>query len=126
MKEKVSWLLRIVLAAIFLYHGLTKFPVAAQMASMMAMPIIMIYMLAAMETLGGILILVGGLKINKAELATKVAAAIFAVVMLGAIMLVHWPQWSFMPTAAKPMGGMEFQVLILAVSAYFLVKGNEV
>ncbi len=35
-----------------------------------------------------------------------------------------WPQWSFVPSESHPMGGMEFQVLLLLTSLYFLVKGN--
>lgn len=126
MKSLMHWLLRAVLAGIFIYHGLIKFPVAAGMAAGMGMPLFIVYVLALAETIGGVLILIGGLKITGAEMATRVAAAIFAVVMVGAISLVHWPQWSFVATPAKPMGGMEFQTLVLVVSVYFLVKGNEV
>lgn len=43
--------------------------------------------------------------------------------MLGAIVMVHAPQWSFAPTEAKPMGGMEFQVAMFSLAIYFLVTG---
>jgi putative oxidoreductase len=125
LKVNAHWLLRAVLAAVFLYHGLTKFPAAAMMAKGMGMPIVMIYLLGMMETVGGVLILLGGLKKSYSDLATKVAAVIFAVVMIGAIMMVHWPQWSFVANAAKPMGGMEFQVTLLALSIYLFLKSGE-
>jgi uncharacterized membrane protein YphA (DoxX/SURF4 family) len=41
------------------------------------------------------------------------------VILIGAIFIVHLPNgWNVMT------GGMEFQVLMLAASVYFLVKGN--
>jgi putative oxidoreductase len=125
MKANVHWLLRIVLAAVFLYHGFTKFPAAAMMAQGMGMPITMVYLLGTMEALGGVLILLGGLKLGFSDISNKIACIIFAVVMIGAIYLVHWPRWSFVATAQKPMGGMEFQVLIIAVSVYLFLKGGE-
>ncbi|NQY74023.1 MAG: DoxX family membrane protein, partial [Candidatus Margulisbacteria bacterium] len=82
LKPYGHWFLRVGLAAIFLYHGLTKFPVAESMAVMMDLPLVLVYLLATMETIGGILILVGGMGM---ELATKLAGAIFTIVMAGAI-----------------------------------------
>lgn len=125
LKANAHWLLRAVLAAVFLYHGLTKFPAAAMMAKGMGMPIAMIYMLGMMEAVGGILILLGGLKQSWSALATKIATVIFAIVMIGAIAMVHWPQWSFVATPEKPMGGMEFQVTLLALSVYLFLKAEE-
>lgn len=117
------WLLRLSLAGIFLYHGLTKFPTAQGMADMMGMPVAMVYMLAMMETVGGLLILYGGFG---PDWATRVAGGIFAMVMLGAIFMVHWPQWSFVPSETKPMGGMEMQTFIMMTSLYLVSHGNRV
>ena len=44
--------------------------------------------------------------------------------MLGAIAMVHWPRWSFVASDTHPMGGMEFQVTLVLVSLYLLIKGN--
>lgn len=120
---KVHWLVRATLAGIFLYHGIGKFPVAQGMAEMMGMPLFMIYMLAIMETMGGLLILWGGFG---PDWATRVAGGIFAMVMLGAIVLVHWPQWGFVATEAKSMGGMEFQTFVLVSGLYLVTHGNRV
>ena len=49
-----------------------------------------------------------------------VAAACF----LGAIFMVHWGRWNFMPAEGFPAGGMEFQVVLLLTALYFLVMGN--
>jgi len=119
--ENGHWLIRLSLAATFLFHGFAKFPMAAMMSQQMGMPLFMVYVLASMEVLGGILILVGAVF---SELLTRLAGAIFAVIMLGAIMLVHWPQWSFVASEGHPMGGMEFQVLIVIVSLLFITAGN--
>lgn len=116
------WLLRLALASVFLYHGITKFPMIQQLAEMMRMPAPMIVMLAMMETLGGLLVLLGGFW---KEWMTRLGALMLMPVMLGAIAMVHWPQWSFMATPQKPMGGMEFQVTLLLIQVYLFIKGNE-
>jgi putative oxidoreductase len=47
-------------------------------------------------------------------------------VMLGAIAMVHWGQWSFVANDVYPMGGSEFQVTLILVSLYLVLKGNRV
>ena len=115
------WLLRIALASVFLYHGITKFPAAAGLVQMLGMPVFLVYLLALMETLGGLLILVGGLG---SDLATRLGGLLLAPVMIGAIAKVHWGQWSFVASPSHPMGGMEFQFVLLSLAVYFLLRGN--
>jgi len=115
------WLLRLALASVFLYHGLGKFPAAAGMAQMMKMPIAAVYLLATVETAGALLVLYGGLG---ADWATRIGGLLITPVMLGAIFLVHWGQWSFQPTESHPQGGIEFQVTLLSIALYFLLRGN--
>ena len=119
------WLPRSSLAATFLYHGLGKFPAAAGMAEMMGMPVVMVYLLASMEVAGGVLILWGGVG---PDWATRIAGLIFSVVMLGAIFMVHLPNgWNSINMGGGNEGkGAEFQVLILAVSLVFALKGKAV
>ncbi len=74
-----------------------------------------------METTGGALILIGGFGPGW---ATRLGGLLIAPVMLGAIFMVHWGQWSFQATESHPMGGMEFQVTLLLIALYFLVVGN--
>jgi hypothetical protein len=38
--------------------------------------------------------------------------------------MVHWGRWNFTPAEGFPMGGMEFQVVLLLAAFYFLVMGN--
>lgn len=117
------WLLRFSLAAVFLYHGLTKFPELGMLSEMMGMPSIMIGMLATMETAAGILILVGGVG---PAWATRTAGVIVIMVMLGAIGMVHWPHgWNSVNMGMGNEGrGMEFQVTLLMIALYFVIVGN--
>lgn len=117
------WLLRFSLAAVFLYHGLTKFPALGMLSEMMGMPSAMIAILASMETAAGILILVGGVG---PAWATRTAGAIVIVVMLGAIGMVHWPHgWNSVNMGMGNEGrGMEFQVTLLTIALFFLIVGN--
>ena len=119
----VHWLLRIALASVFLYHGLLKFPVLSEMAQMMKMPVAVVTMVALFETVGALLVLLGGfLK----DWMTRIGALLNCPVMLGAIFMVHWGQWSFMPSETHPVGGIEFQTVLLFIALYLVVKGNNV
>ena len=122
LKTISRWCLRAALAGIFLYHGLDKLSNIPTYAAGMKMSADLIYVLGVAETMGGIFIFVGGLNLVIGEMLTRLAGAIFSVVMIGAIALVHWPQWSFVSNSAKPMGGMEFQVLILAISLLYMTS----
>lgn len=119
------WLLRLGLAGIFLYHGLVKFPMLEMMAEMMDFPVWMVAMLAVAETLGGVFILVGGFGF---DWMTRAAGAIFAIVMIGAIVLVHlehgWNSVTVMPD--DPQMGMQQQFMYLMAGLYFLIAGNRV
>ena len=113
----VHWALRLSLAATFLYHGITKFPVPA-FSEAMGMPIPMVWALALAEIVAGASLIVGAFG---KEVLTRLGGLIVIVVMIGAIGLVHFKNgWNVMNS------GMEFQVLMLAVGLYFVARGNEV
>ncbi|MCH7520839.1 MAG: DoxX family protein [Candidatus Marinimicrobia bacterium] len=120
-KSVVHWLPRLSLASIFLYHGFTKFPMASMMADMMGMPVFMVYMLAMMEILIGVFIILGAMG---REILTKVAGLLIAVIMLGAILMIHIHNgWNGVLLAEQ---GVELQLFILTSGLYYLVKGNDV
>ena len=120
-KSVVHWLPRLSLASIFLYHGFTKFPMASMMADMMGMPVFIVYIQAVVEILAGIFIIVG---VFGREILTRVAGLIIAVIMLGAILMVHIQYgWNGVLVAEQ---GVELQLFILTAGLYFLVKGNDV
>ena len=88
---------------------------------MMNLPYLVAFLVAAAELAGGVLILAGGII---RDWVTRLGGALLIPVMLGAITLVHWGQWSFVPSQGYPMGGSEFQVTLLLISLYFFLKGN--
>ena len=59
------------------------------------------------------------------DLATRLSGVAIVPVMLGAIAMVHWGQWSFVASESHPMGGMEFQVVLLLMGVYFALRGND-
>ncbi len=122
ISKQAHWLLRIALASVFLYHGIGKFPHLQNLAAMMKMPVALIFLLAVMEVSGALLVLVGGFR---KEWATRLGTLFLMPVMLGAIAMVHWPQWSFVASKTHPMGGMEFQVTLFLVQLYLFVRGNQ-
>ncbi len=123
LSQNAHWFLRAAIASVFIYHGLDKFPKLEGMAAMLDMPVAVLFLVAVAETIGGILLLLGGLS---KDWMTRLGALMLIPVMLGAIFMAHWGQWSFMPSETHPMGGMEFQVTLLFISLYLLVKGNAV
>lgn len=115
------WLIRAGLASVFLFHGLGKVINIAGFAQMMGLPYIVAVAVTFAEVAAGLGILIGGLR---SELITRLAAVAMIPVLLGAIILVHGPRWSFTPAEGFPMGGMEFQVVLLLGAVYFLIVGN--
>ena len=113
----VHWALRLSLAATFLYHGITKFPVPA-FSEAMDMPIPMVWAVALAEIAAGASLIIGAFG---KEVLTRLGGLIVIVIMMGAIGMVHFKNgWNVMN------GGMEFQVLMLSVGLYFAARGNEV
>ncbi len=88
---------------------------------MMGLPTPVATLVTLAELAGGIGIIVGAFT---NDLITRLAALAIAPIMLGAIFMVHWGRWNFMPAEGFPMGGIEFQVVLLLTALYFLVMGN--
>ncbi len=74
-----------------------------------------------METAAGIFIIDGAFG---REILTRLAGLFIAIVMTGAIMMIHIKNgWNGVLRADQ---GVELQLFILAAAIYFLVKGNDV
>ena len=117
------WAIRIAVASVFLYHGLSKFGNLSGGAQMMGMPVWVWSLVAIFESLGGALVLLGGFL---PDWATRLGGLLVVPPMLGAIFMVHWPQWSFVPSETHPMGGMEFQVAMLLLAIFFALRGKDI
>jgi len=125
MEKYAHWFIRIPFAATFIYHGAGKFFNLSGMAEMMGMPTFLLAIVGVAEVLAGLGAIVGGMPFcQKKDLVTRLAGLAAAPVMIGAIFMVHWPRFSFAPTKEFPMGGFEFQLLLLGVAIYFILKGN--
>ena len=121
------WLLRISLAGVFIFHGIGKFAGGLEnFAGMMGLPLVIAAAVALAELLGGVGILAGAtVKGALGDIVTRLSGIAIVPVMIGAIAMVHWGQWSFVASDSHPMGGMEFQVVLLLLGLYFAIRGNE-
>lgn len=122
MDQYAHWLLRIALASVFLYHGLPKFQDLAGFAEMGGFPVWIAFLVALAEVGGALLLLVGG--VLKHKNVTRVGALALVPVMLGAIIMMHWGQWSFVASETHPMGGIEFQVVLGLIALYLGITGG--
>ena len=125
LTKNAHWLLRIALASVFVYHGLLKFSNLEGFAQMLPISYTEVFLVALAETLGGLLVLLGGFRDDViSDLATRIGAALNIPVMIGAISIVHWGQWNFVPSETYPMGGFQFQAVLLLVMLFLVVTGN--
>jgi putative oxidoreductase len=119
------WLLRAALASVLLFHGVLKFTNLEGFAQMLPISYLEVVLVALAETGGGLLILLGGFRNDRlSDLATRIGAALNIPVIVGAIAIVHWGRWNFVPSESHPMGGFEFQAVLLLVTLYLVVTGN--
>jgi putative oxidoreductase len=120
------WLLRGSIASVFIYHGALKLMNLEGFAQMLPISYNQTVLVALAEFVGGSLVLFGGFSKNQlSDLATRIGAAFQIPVLLGAIALVHWGRWNFVPAENFPMGGMEFQVTLILVALYLVLTGNK-
>jgi len=125
LTKNAHWLLRIALASVFVYHGALKFLNLEGFAQMLPISYLQVVLVALAETGGGLLVLAGGFRIDRlSDLSTRVGAALNIPVIIGAITIVHWGQWNFVPSETHPMGGFEFQAVLLLLMLYLTFTGN--
>ncbi len=121
LRPHAHWLLRAGFAATFAFHGIGKAADIGGFGEMSGLPVAAAALVTFAELAGAIGIIVGGFK---SDLITRLSGLAIAPVMLGAIFMVHWGRWSFTPAERFPIGGMEFQVILLLIALYFLIMGN--
>lgn len=124
LANQAGWLLRVALASVFVFHGIGKFAGMgiAGFSEMMGLPYIVALLVALAEIGGGFGIIIGGFT---SSLITRLSALAVIPVLLGAVFMVHWGQWSFVASETHSMGGVEFQVVLLLLAVYFVLRGNE-
>jgi putative oxidoreductase len=116
------WLPRIAFASVFLFHGGAKLADVAGFAGMMGLPPAAAWLVTVAELAAGLGVLMGPLL--RRDWITRLAGLAIVPVMLGAVAMVHWGQWSFVPSDSHPMGGMEFQIVLLLMGLWFAATGN--
>ena len=102
--------IRIVIGAIFIAHSLGKFESDfVVFLGKMGLPPEMQIPIALTELISGILLIIGGV--------TRISSSLLSIVMLGAIFLAKGA------TSFSGRGGVEFEILILAVCLSIIVLG---
>ena len=122
LRPNAHWLLRAGFASVFLFHGFGKVVAFSGFSQMMGLSVPVAGLVTFAEIAAGLGIIIGAFQ---NELITRLAALASIPVLLGAIFMVHGPRWSFTPAEGFPMGGMEFQVVLLLIAVYFLITGNQ-
>ena len=113
------WFVRIPFAIVFAGHGAGKLFMPAASAEMLGLPVALVLLVGVAEVLAGVGAVVGGLdRAPHRLLVDRLTALAAAPVLIGAIAMVHWPRWSFVATESHPLGGMEFQVVLLGSALY--------
>ncbi len=126
LTSNAHWLLRVALSSVFIYHGILKLSNLQGFAEMLPVSYPLVLLVALAEAGGGLLVLLGGLRDDRlSDLATRIGALLNVPTMLGAIATVHWGQWNFVPTETHPMGGMQFQTVLVLVMLYVAIRGND-
>lgn len=121
------WLLRFALSATFLFHGLGKLGDISGSAERFGLSINVLTVATLVELAApAALIAGGGMSSQWGDILTRLGGLFAIVVLVGAISVAHWGQWSFAPTDTHPLGGMEFQVTLVAISLFFMLRGNSV
>jgi putative oxidoreductase len=121
-----SLILRVMLGIVVFPHGAQKllgwfggFGFAGTMGMFtdkMHLPAVIAFLIIIGESFGSLGLILGFL--------TRVTAASYALIMLGAITMVHWPNGFFMNWFGKQAGeGFEYHLLVIGMSLALLLTG---
>ena len=124
--KNAHWLLRIAIASVFFYHGSLKFSNLEMFSQMLPISYLQVVLVASAQIIGSQLVMMGGFGSGFwSDVSTRIGALLNIPVMIGAVVLVHWGRWNFVPTESHPMGGMEFQVVLALMMLYLVLTGNQ-
>jgi len=122
-----SLVLRVILGIVILPHGAQKllglfggFGFAGTMGMFtdkMHLPAVVAFLIIIGESFGSLGLILGFL--------TRLTAASYVLIMLGAITLVHWPNGFFMNWFGKQAGeGYEYHLLVIGIGLALLLTGG--
>ncbi|MDR7235440.1 DoxX family protein [Neobacillus drentensis] len=119
LKNEIGALiLRVTLGAIFFIHGVVKFQGGIENTAgwfeSLGLPGATAYGVALLEIIGGILLIIG--------LATRLVAALFALLMIGATVKV---KLAIGLLGNGQMAGYELDLAFLAIAVYLVINGSK-
>lgn len=124
--KNAHWLIRIAIASVFFYHGMLKLSDLDMFTQMLPISYLQVVLVALAQVTGSMLVILGGFGRDRlSDISTRIGALMIAPVMIGAIIMVHWGRWNFVPAEGYPMGGMEFQVVLVLMMIYLALTGNQ-
>lgn len=125
IRPYAGWALRIVFGVTFLFYGLNKVMGLGGFAEMMlGGNTVLAALVAFAEVAAGIGIVAGAFT---SSFITRLAGLAILPVMLGAIFMVHLQNgFHFMaqPNDPTPMGGWNFQFVLIGIGLFYLLSGN--
>ena len=107
----VMFLMRLLLAFIFIKAGMGKWPIVDGEGLTRALPLFLVYLVVLFEFVGGLFMLLG----MKYDILTKLGAAMIAIVMIGATYM-HYVAWG------DPFGSKDvmYPIALLLISLIFI------
>lgn len=129
LQPHIHWVVRVGMAAIFLFHGIDKLtagtPPAEPLDAMFLGSPLVFWLVATGETAAALGFMVGGFNHRFSGVVTRTAGAVIVVIMAGAVQFhvsgaggMGTHPWHFM------QGGAEFQVLTGLVALAALLRGR--
>lgn len=113
-----AFILRVTLGALFLIHGVVKFQGGIENTvgwfSSIGLPGFMAYGVALLEIIGGVALILG--------LATRYVSALYALLMIGAILKV---KLSLGLLGNGQMAGYEFDLALLAMAVFLVITDSK-
>lgn len=113
------WLIRLPLAGVLLQYGFNKFPISSAEAAGFGVPVALWTLAALGEIAVGILLIVGGvLRGGLGDMATRLAGAGAALIVLAVLYVAYW---------APPLDLLmfnQFHILMLANGLYLALAGS--
>ncbi|WP_102346128.1 DoxX family protein [Bacillus sp. Marseille-P3661] len=113
-----AFILRVTLGALFLVHGIVKFQGGIENIvgwfSSIGLPGFMAYGVAWLEVIGGIALIIG--------FATRIVAALYALLMIGAILKV---KLSVGLLGNGQMAGYELDLAFMAMAIFLAITGSK-
>ena len=100
------WLLRVPLIGTFLYHGYPKLGISVSSLGYLG------YLIGPFEFFGALFLLIGPFT---NDIISRIGSLMISIIMIGAIYM-HLFKWN------DSLVDVEWQILLLAVSLYLLVK----